>query len=384
MSRLATFIRDNIEPILEEWETFARSLPEGASMDITALRDHAREMLVVIARDLERPQTQREQADKARGRSDADGGAMLTAAQEHGAGRAGSGFTVAQMVSEFRALRASVVHLWTRTQDRVGIEDLEDVTRFNEAIDQAIAESITRYTHEIGQSKELFLAVLGHDLRSPLGAIITSSRFILDTQSVGEPSLTLITRIASSARRMNQLVADLLEFTRTRFGESMPIARVETDIGTIVRDVADEVGASHPGSVLEVQAEGELGGEWDGARLTQALTNLVGNAVQHGAPGAPVRITARGQAEHVEISVHNSGRPIPRDAIQGLFQAMKPTATGDQRDQRDRRDGRDRRHHLGLGLYIVDQIISAHGGSIDVESTEAHGTTFTVHLPRAQ
>ena len=374
MSRLATFIRESIEPILTEWETFARSLPEGATMDIAALRDHAKEMLVVIARDLDRPQTSREQADKSKGRSDADDGTTLTAAQEHGAGRAESGFTVAQMVSEFRALRASVVHLWTRTQTTVGIEDLEDITRFNEAIDQAIAESITRYTHEIGQSKELFLAVLGHDLRSPLGAIITSSRFILDTQNVGEPALTLVTRISSSARRMNQLVADLLELTRTGFGESMPIARVETDIGTILRDVADEVGASHPGSVLEIEAAGELTGQWDDARLTQALTNLVGNAVQHGTPGAPVRIIARGRAEEVEISIHNAGRPIPPDDIEGLFHAMKPAAADDRRD---------RRHHLGLGLYIVDQIISAHGGSIDVESSESKGTTFTVHVPRA-
>ena len=375
MSRLAAFIRENIEPILAEWETFARSLPEGATMDIAALRDHAREMLGVIARDLDMPQTRREQADKSKGRSDADEGTTLTAAQEHGAGRAESGFTVAQMVSEFRALRASVVHLWTRTQPEVGIGDLEDVTRFNEAIDQAIAESIMRYMHDIDQSKELFLAVLGHDLRSPLGAIITSSRFILDTQQVGEPSLALITRIASSARRMNQLVADLLEFTRTRFGEGMPIERAEADVGTIVRDVADEVGASHPGSVLDIAMEGELGGHWDSERLTQALTNLVANAVQHGTPGSPVRILARGLAGEVVISVHNNGRPIPPGEIAGLFEAMKAPATDDRRD---------RRHHLGLGLYIVDQIITGHGGSIDVESSEASGTTFTVHLPRAK
>ena len=375
MSRLSTFIRENIEPILTEWETFARSLPEGATMDIAALRDHAREMLVVIARDLDRPQTSREQADKSKGRSDADDGATLTAAQEHGAGRADSGFTAAQMVSEFRALRASVVHLWTRTRGEVGIEDLEDVTRFNEAIDQAIAESIARYTHQIDQSKELFLAVLGHDLRSPLGAIITSSRFILDTQDVGEPSFTLMTRVASSARRMNQLVSDLLEFTRTRFGEGIPIERVDADIGVIVRDVADEVGASHPGSVLEIETSGELGGRWDADRLTQALTNLVANAVQHGAPGSPVSISARGLPGAVELSVHNIGRPIPPAEIPGLFEAMKVPAADDRRD---------RRHHLGLGLYIVDQIIGGHGGAIDVESDERSGTTFTVHLPRTQ
>src|SRR5688572_6514720 len=104
---LADFIRTNTEPILAEWETFARSLPTGDRMDIAALRDHAKAMLNVIARDLESPQTKREQADKAIGKSDAGGRSTPTAAQEHGAGRAESGFTVEEMVAEFRALRAS-------------------------------------------------------------------------------------------------------------------------------------------------------------------------------------------------------------------------------------------------------------------------------------
>src|SRR5688500_15183846 len=133
MPRLSTFIRDNTEQILSEWETFARALPMGNSMDIAALRDHAKEMLGVIARDLEMPQTEREQADKARGESDADERQAPTAAQEHGSGRAESGFTVAQMVSEFRALRASVMRLWSKQQREVAVTDLEDATRFNEA-----------------------------------------------------------------------------------------------------------------------------------------------------------------------------------------------------------------------------------------------------------
>ena len=123
MQRLPDFIRDNVEPILAEWETFARSLPFGDSMDITALRDHAEQMLGVIAADLSAPQTQKEQADKARGHSDANARQFPTAAQAHGAGRAESGFTVEQMVSEFRALRASVICLWTREQHQARIAD---------------------------------------------------------------------------------------------------------------------------------------------------------------------------------------------------------------------------------------------------------------------
>jgi len=140
MPRLPNFIRDNTEQILSEWETFARSLPMGGSMDIAALRDHAKEMLGVIARDLETPQTRRQEANKAEGRADANDRMAPNAAQKHGAGRAGSGFTVEHMVAEFRALRASVIRLWTSQLHEVGATDLEDITRFNEAIDQAIAE----------------------------------------------------------------------------------------------------------------------------------------------------------------------------------------------------------------------------------------------------
>src|SRR3954470_16086294 len=133
-TRLSAFIRENLESILDEWETFARTLPQGEGMDVSALRDHAKDMLTVIVNDLDDPQTLEQQTEKAHGESDAGEGAMPTAAQEHGAGRAESGFTVGQMVAEFRALRASVMRLWSRTQQYARFEDLEDMTRFNEAI----------------------------------------------------------------------------------------------------------------------------------------------------------------------------------------------------------------------------------------------------------
>src|SRR5688500_12628661 len=167
MPRLAQFIRDNTERILQEWETFARGLPLGGVMDVAALRDHAAQMLEVVARDLDEPQTADEQDSKARGLSDANRRVTVTAAQEHGSGRADSGFSVGQMVAEFRALRASVTRLWLNDDREEVATDMQDLIRFNEAIDQAIAESITRYSGEIGQSKERFLAILGHDLRTP-------------------------------------------------------------------------------------------------------------------------------------------------------------------------------------------------------------------------
>jgi signal transduction histidine kinase len=382
LPRLAHFIRTHTEEILSEWETFARAMPIAQSMDIEGLRDHAKAMLLVIATDLETPQTAGEQRTKAKGHSDADADADAatdgnenTAAQHHGAGRAGSGFSIEQMVAEFRALRASVIRLWMTGSERVCGADLDDITRFNEAIDQAVAESIVQYTSEIAKSKQRFLAILGHDLRNPIGSIMGAMQFMVETaQEKGdlpEPYLGLVTRAGATSRRMNKLVDDLLDFATTSFGDAIPISRAPVDAGTILREVQAEVKAAHPASRIEVETHGDLRGHWDSARLTQALTNLVRNAIQHGASDATVRIAARGSSTGVVISVANRGI-IPRERIGTLFQPMK-------------KSGRVRRvddQHLGLGLYIVNKIIEAHCGSVTVESTESTGTVFTIHLPR--
>jgi signal transduction histidine kinase len=371
--RLSRFIRDSIEPILAEWETFARSLPEGGAMDVAALRDHAREMLLVIAADLERPQSDLAQDEKARGERDAGETRGTTAAQEHGAGRAGSGFTVGQMVAEFRALRASVTRLWLAEDAGGARTNLTDLIRFNEAIDQAIAESVSRYSQAVGQTQERFLAILSHDLRSPLGAIIMATRFMLDAGGLEEPNRTLITRASSSARRMNQMVLDLVEFTRTRLDDTIPVVRSAVDGLRLAHDVVVEIAAAYPDSIVQLETGGDLSGLWDADRLTQALTNLVANAVQHGAPGKPIRVTANGLAHEVVLSVHNEGPPIPVEQQEEIFEEGHRAA--------GRSAATDRRHQ-GLGLYIVERIVASHGGNVSVRSSADAGTTFTIRLPR--
>jgi signal transduction histidine kinase len=373
MTRLSTFIRDNTEPILSEWETFARTVDTETPMDIAALRDHAKEMLGVVADDLDAPQTRGEQSDKSQGKRDAHSHGHQTAAQQHGAGRAVSGFSVEQMVSEFRALRASVLHLWKRERGQANAADLEDLTRFNESIDQAIAESIGTYARGVRQSRDRFLAILGHDLSTPIGAIMTSTRFMLDVGDLRDPHLTLVRQMQHSARRMNRLVGDLLELTRTRMGDTIPITRADTDIADLVQDVADEIAASHPTHQFTVSTTGDLRGAWDCERLLQALMNLASNAVHHGAADQPISISAAGMTNEVVITVHNEGSAIEADRMDHLFDAMKEIQPGGVRDRR----------HLGLGLYIVDKIVDAHDGRVEVLSSTATGTTFTIHLPRA-
>lgn len=202
MARLAQFIRANTEEILREWDAFARGVDIAEPMDLATLRDHAREMLAVVARELDAPEiasgkSQAAIAEAPRGRA--------TAAQKHGVGRAESGFTVAQMVSEFRALRASVARLLLGQRPTVDLTDVSELTRFHEAIDQLIAESATRFSEHIKQSKERFLAILGHDLRSPLGAVMTSGAFLLETAKLEDPQLMLLKSIATSAERMNDM-----------------------------------------------------------------------------------------------------------------------------------------------------------------------------------
>ena len=376
--RLAEFILANREPILAEWEAFARTCaPASGSMDIVALRDHANEMLTAIATDLATPQGGRAQAEKSKGRAPAPEADSRTAAEEHGAGRAESGFTVEQMIAEYRALRASVIRLWTKVQGELRSSDVEDLTRFNEAIDQSLAESITRYTQDLDQSKEMFLAILGHDLRTPLGAVITSAKFMLETNELKEPYSTLTARIVSSSTRMNHMVGALLDFTRSRLGGSIPLARASMNMGKVVHDVVNEIAAAHPDRTIRVNARGELEGAWDCARISQVLTNLIGNALEHGAAEAEVTVDVHSDEKEIAIAIHNDGAVIPADRLNGIFNPMK------SKEPAGKGAATSPSANLGLGLYIAERIVNAHKGRIDVQSARERGTTFTVYLPRS-
>lgn len=374
--RLADFILTNRAAILAEWQAFAKTCaPASGSMGIAALSDHASEMLTVIAEDLKTPQGEREQSEKSKGLAPAPDPNKRTAAEKHGTGRAESGFTMDQMVAEYRALRASVIRLWTKNEGEASPADLADLTRFNEAIDQSLAESITRFTQDLDKSKEMFLAILGHDLRTPIGAVMTSAKFMLETKELPEPHLTLTSRIVSSATRMNHMVGALLDFTRSRLGGGIPITPGKMNMGKVVHDVVDEISAANPGRTIQVDARGSLKGEWDCARMTQVLTNLIGNALEHGSDRTAVSVDVHGDEKEVTVAIHNRGAAIPEDQLDGIFNAMKRTEEGTGAPTGPS-------GNLGLGLYIADQIVRAHKGRIDVESSEDKGTSFTVHLPR--
>jgi signal transduction histidine kinase len=375
--RLSEFILKNRKPILAEWESFARSCaPASGAMDVRSLADHASAMLTVIAEDLNTPQGGAEQIDKSKGLARVVAGEPATAAEEHGAARAESGFTIAQMVAEFRALRASVTRLWTLEVRELDAEHLSDLTRFNEAIDQALAESVVRYTQDLDQSKEIFLAILGHDLRSPLGAVMMSADFMLETGELEEPHLTLTRRIASSSKRMQQMIGDLLDFTRSRLGGGIPIVRAPMNLAKAVHDVVEEIVAADPSRLIKIEARGGEEVDMDCSRISQAIGNLLSNAVEHRTPGSVVTVRLDGNEHEAVIMVHNEGQPLSADQMNGIFGSMKAS----QDEGKGKQSGP--LGHLGLGLYITERIVHAHGGRIEIESSESAGTTFRMLLPR--
>src|ERR1041385_1270578 len=218
--RLANFIIENLEEILVEWEAFAASLlVDGQVMTSLALRDHASQILLAIAADIETSQTDIEQAYKSKGFVKI-AEATRTAAMTHGALRHLAGFDLRQLAAEFRALRASVLRLWLK-RDLANESAFYEMTRFNEAIDQALAESISNYSNEVARSRDTFLAILGHDLRSPLSAIANSGLFLTTPGLLpsGAP-LEAARRVTRGTARMSIMIKDLLEYTRARLGRS--------------------------------------------------------------------------------------------------------------------------------------------------------------------
>jgi signal transduction histidine kinase len=374
--RMSEFLLENIEPILAEWEEFARTIPDKPHRSRLQLLDHAREMLVVIAHDMEMEQSSLEQQDKSRGHRVRAPLAPDSPAQTHGGDRLEQGFTINEIVSEYRATRASVVRLWTLKMGSGNGSSLLELIRFNEAIDEAMTESVARYTSRIERERTLLIGALGHDLRNPLGVATQSAQILMVGNASENARARAVTRILSSNKRMAEMISDLLEFASTQLGERLPVTCAPMSMRDACQLAIDEIAVLHPQRTFNLDAQGVLLGNWDGGRIGQMLSNLIGNAADHGLPNTPIQVSCYESDGHVLIAVQNHGPPIPESQRHRIFE---PLARGPSETRGAmHRGGR----HLGLGLYIACEIAKAHGGTIKLDSSEQTGTTFTVHLPR--
>jgi signal transduction histidine kinase len=363
-----------MEELLLEWETFAGTLlPSGKTVDRAGLRDDAENLLRAIALDMEGAQSMEQQSLKSRGGRLREISLSPRPANTHAHDRYAIGFDLDQLVAEFRALRATVIRAWIQKVGQTDQSALQELTRFNEAIDEALADSVGRYTAIVERTKNLFLAVLGHDLRAPLSTVLSAANTLLRSEDESSGTAKAAAIIARSSKRMGRMVSDLIEFTRTRLGDGIPLVRVPMDLGVVIREAIEEIEAAHPGHVVRVTTSGTLGGRWDPARLGQALANLIQNGIHHGSAKTPVTVCLSGHGDEVVIAVHNDGPAIADQDHERIFEPLVTLGGTSSACTSS---------HIGLGLHIARLIVQSHGGDIAVESSESAGTTFKVSLPR--
>ena len=361
---LSAFIRDHEEQIIIEFAAFAQTvMPIGANMSEAELRDHAEDILAAVLDDMGTAQSGEEQFRKSQG--DGSAHAMAASGKLHADDRIQHGFTLRSVLAEFRALRATVLRLYAES----GAANLTEVCRFNEAVDEALTESADRFAVQTDLFRDQFIGILSHDLRAPLGAVTFGAALLAVPEDNPQRRGRVVTGILTSAQRMERMIGDLLDLARARLGGKLPLQRRRVDLQELCEAVALESGTASPDTELRVITSGDLVGNWDADRLVQVVSNLVGNAIQHG-QGTPVTLTAADEGDTVTVAVHNGGTPIPPATMAAIFEPLarvgKPGGV----------------RSVGLGLFIARAIVSAHGGEIGVESSSDLGTTFTARLPK--
>jgi signal transduction histidine kinase len=370
--QLATFIELSKEQILAESVAYARTIVSLKDEDEAVLRNHLPKVLSAISADLRTPQSRTESIEKSHGGAPASELGKETAAETHGLMRARSGLHIEQVVAEYRALRSCVLRLWSEAETSPpGPDAVRDVGRFNEAIDQALAESVRVYATEVERWRQIFLGVIGHDLRTPLNAVSLTAEFLAQ---VAPEDLALPTeRLRRSVSRMTSLLDSLLEYNRAGLGGGMTIERLPVDLAATCGDEVELQRDAFPGTRIELMVRGDTSGEFDGSRLREALGNLVTNAVKHGLPSEPVVVRLEGDDSSVRLAVENAvAGSISSSEFELLFEPLRRGAV--------QRPGADR-SHLGLGLFIVRQIARAHGGEVSGHC-ESRKVRFTLTLPK--
>ena len=257
----------------------------------------------------------------------------------------------------------------------------DEVRRQNQELIRALAElkdhqaelaRVNRSLQDRVEFEQHLVGIVSHDLRNPLGAIITSASLLIRRGDLDEKQVKVAGRIVSSGNRAERMIRDLLDFTQARIGGGIPVQRRSLDMHALARQIVEELRAAHLEQEIQLEQSGDGRGEWDSDRLAQVITNLVRNATNYSPPGTSVRVESRGTGDSLLLRVHNHGPPISPETAAVLFQPMR---RGNEHSERGRQG-------LGLGLFIVKQIVAAHQGTVDCQSSEAEGTTFTVTLPR--
>ena len=347
--RLADFILANVEPILAEWESFARGIwPNGASADPAEMRDEAEDILRATAVDMQSHQTAAQQAEKSKGESRQwdESGDLTRASASHGTGRVASGFDMWAVVAEYRALRASVLRLWRDSGPAPDLRDLDDVTRFNESVDQSLTHAIRSYAEQVernrkallaseqasrreaegaNQAKDLFLATLSHEMRTPLNAIVGWLSILRHEDAETRHFQEGLKVIERNTKAQVQLIDDLLDVSRIVSGK----LRVDIQPCELADVINAGVNVTRPaaearGITLDVRLDPSASGAWcDSVRIQQVVWNLVSNAVKFTPKGGRVEVTLSREESSFQIQVSDTGQGISPELLPHVFDRFR-------------------------------------------------------------
>jgi signal transduction histidine kinase len=379
--RLSDFIRTHSEEIAKEWEAFARTCsPSAAKLNVDQLRDHILPLLRFVADDMDAPQTGFEQSEKAQGRQP-PAKVEASEAEQHAALRIIDGFTVDQVIGEFRALRASILRLWIKHRSADIQADPTQITRFNESIDQMVSESVGRHGHLESQAREYstgrdaFLATLSHELRGPLAAIVNGVHIVKITGATNgslAPVAAMMTRQAQHLRRLLDDLLDLARISRNR----LSITCVPTDIRQCVQDAVDAncEGLTQGTHILKLDIpEAPLVGQIDCTRVVQVISILLNNAVKYSPAGSRIDVSLTRDAGYALISVRDEGIGIAAEMLSRIFDAFYVT-----------HENNLAKHGLGIGLWLARRLVEMHEGTIVAKSEgPTRGAEFCAAIPLA-
>jgi signal transduction histidine kinase len=372
-SRLLELIWARRDDVVERWKRRVREdLRER--IDGLALEDSLPDFLIALCEALRRGVHHRAPRAPA---------APAAASAQHGEQRASQPVDLTQLIWEYGVLRDVVLEL--ADEEALPIT-MAEMRIFTDSIIGGIAEASRSFVEarraaeakaqraedQLRQAQafeQRLIAIVSHDLRNPLNAILLGARALLARGELSERDATAMGRIRSAGERATRLIRDLLDLTRARLGGGIPVEPLPTDLAAVARGVVDELRPSFPDREIRLEAPQPCPGRWDPDRLAQTIGNLVTNALKYGDPAAPVRIRITCEQE-ARIEVHNEGEPIPEAIRPGLFDPWERGARGV-----------DPSGSVGLGLYIVERIAAAHGGRVELDSAAGRGTTFTVVLP---
>jgi len=349
---LANRLRMEIPNILNLWEKSVREEVEAARyLHPTELKNSLPKVLVNLAQALE---------FQAKGTM-----TEIKVAREHGKERSTfPQYTLGQIIAEYRLLRRAIFEV---IGQNISSEERDTII---DAIEIGISESASEFIKQQFQFREQFVTMLAHDLRNPLSAAKTSAQLILRSPEKKESVLNVATRIVNTIDRADRLIQDLLDSNLVEMGKTIPLKIEECNLNSIVNNAMDEA-ISVYGKRFTLESEATVLGFWDPVILQRAIGNLLTNAIKYGDPKKDVKITIAKKDSQIQIAIHNFGDAISEKEQLGIFDNLYRAST--------KRDGNA--ISWGIGLFLVKGVMLAHGGTVQVQSNEKEGTTFTMTLP---